>query len=124
MRITISGSQSGEVPLSRLEELATSVQPFPVESPDSKPVLDRALEVLRAKPAATDVIAMLELRKEFGLKKYDTVLQSHNGRDPVCDGAQELLDAIVYITQAKMEGHETTELIPLVNTIMRLVSME
>ena len=123
MKITIPEDHFGELLLNRLEKLAISVQPCPTESEESKPVLDHAIQLLRSKPAATDVITMLELRKEFGLVKYSTVLKSHNGRDPICDGAQELLDAIVYITQAKMEGLKTTELIPLVNTIMRLVSM-
>jgi hypothetical protein len=33
-------------------------------------------------------------------------LRAHNGRDPWVDCLQEMLDGIVYATQAHMEGRE------------------
>jgi hypothetical protein len=39
----------------------------------------------------------------MGEMKYGTVLREHNGRDCVNDLEQELLDALQYLQQAKME---------------------
>jgi hypothetical protein len=49
------------------------------------------------------VIADVEARKAFGLKKYGTLLQAHNGRDALRDLYDELLDAIVYVRQLMEE---------------------
>ena len=38
-------------------------------------------------------------RKAFGLKKYGTELQAHNGRDALVDAYQEALDLVVYLRQ-------------------------
>lgn len=49
------------------------------------------------------VIADMEARKAFGLRKYGTLLQAHNGRDALRDLYDELLDAIVYVRQLMEE---------------------
>lgn len=49
------------------------------------------------------VIEELEARKEFGLKKYGTLLQAGNGRDPFRDALDEALDLVVYIKQILVE---------------------
>lgn len=49
------------------------------------------------------VIADINSRKEFGLKKYGTALQPHNGRDALTDAYQEALDMCKYIRQAIYE---------------------
>ena len=49
------------------------------------------------------VIQDLQARKAFGLEKYGTVLQAHNGRRPYQDLIEELLDAICYAKQAQIE---------------------
>lgn len=54
-----------------------------------------ALEPLRA-----DLIA----RADFGLKKYGTRLRINNGRKAAVDVYQEVLDAIMYAGQARIEG--------------------
>jgi hypothetical protein len=89
-------------------------------SEDIYPAAQAALERIHA---ARSVKYMLQERKAFGLEKYDTVLRSHNGRDSICDGAQELLDAIVYITQARLEDRPVLDLLPLAQTVLRLITM-
>jgi hypothetical protein len=42
-------------------------------------------------------------RKDEGVKKYGTVLQPRNGRNPIMDTYQEVLDGMVYMRQAIWE---------------------
>ena len=49
-------------------------------------------------------------RKQFGLDKYGTILQSGNGRNALKDAFQESLDAIVYIKQEMLESGENDDL--------------
>lgn len=42
-------------------------------------------------------------RKQFGWDKYKSHLQPFNGRDPLKDLYEELLDACVYVRQAMWE---------------------
>lgn len=42
-------------------------------------------------------------RKQFGFAKYKVLLQPFNGRDPLKDLYEEILDAAVYIRQAMWE---------------------
>lgn len=44
-------------------------------------------------------------RRAFGLRKYGTLLRAENGRDQMCDAAEELLDALAYLAAARAEGH-------------------
>lgn len=63
--------------------------------------------VVNEQPAIQDlVIADLEARKQYGLKKYGTLLQAFNGRDALMDAYQEALDRVVYLRQAYEEGIE------------------
>ena len=52
-------------------------------------------------------------RAEFGEKKYGTKLRMLNGRDATYDLWQELLDAIMYAMQARMEGKPGRHLVEL-----------
>jgi hypothetical protein len=45
------------------------------------------------------VIDDMKHRKAFGLAKYSSLLQAHNGRDALMDLYQELLDATCYARQ-------------------------
>ena len=49
------------------------------------------------------VIQDMEARKAFGLQKYGTVLQAHNGRDALLDAYQGVLDLSVYLKQEMQE---------------------
>jgi len=51
-------------------------------------------------PAVWDlVLADMKERDSIGKEKYNTRLQPFNGRDPLIDLYQEILDAAVYIRQ-------------------------
>lgn len=55
-------------------------------------------------PAVWDlVIADMQERDQSGHAKYRTRLQPYNGRDPLVDAYQEMLDAVVYLRQAIYE---------------------
>lgn len=49
------------------------------------------------------VMSDIEARVEAGKEKYGTVLQSHNGRDPLWDAYQEAIDLVLYLRQAIAE---------------------
>jgi hypothetical protein len=52
------------------------------------------------------VLEDIAARKEAGESKYGTVLQSHNGRDPLWDAYQEAIDLVMYLRQAIEERGE------------------
>lgn len=45
-------------------------------------------------------------RKYYGLHKYGTILQAHNGRKPLKDAVEEVVDLCVYLRQASIEEPE------------------
>lgn len=53
----------------------------------------------------TDLVALLWRRLVFGLGKYGTLVQSHNGRDALVDARDELGDLLQYGAQAIIEAH-------------------
>ena len=65
--------------------------------------------------------ADLAARAEVGKKKYGTYLRVNNGRSAIVDTYQEIQDAIMYATQARMEGD--TEAGALVEILIQLGSM-
>ena len=54
-------------------------------------------------PITDLVIADLVERKEFGTAKYGEPLMAFNGRDPLVDLYQELIDAVMYVRQYMTE---------------------
>ena len=52
---------------------------------------------------ADHVLADIHARVEAGEAKYGTKLMTYNGRDPLWDLYQELLDAVFYCRQAILE---------------------
>lgn len=54
-----------------------------------------------AAPSMHDlVIEDMRKRREFGQRKYGTLLQANNGRNPLQDAYEEVLDLAVYLRQA------------------------
>lgn len=49
------------------------------------------------------VLMDLHDRMRMGYRKYQTLLKTHNGRDPLWDAYQEALDLAMYLRQAIME---------------------
>lgn len=55
-------------------------------------------------PSVTDaVMEDLRYRREHGINKYGTELRANNGRDPLVDAYQEVLDLALYLKQTLME---------------------
>jgi hypothetical protein len=48
---------------------------------------------------ASMVKADIEARAQLGKKRYGKRLQAHNGRDPLTDAYQEVLDLAMYLRQ-------------------------
>lgn len=57
-------------------------------------------------PGAARVARDVEKRKQFGITKYGTGLQAFNGRNPLVDAYQEILDGVMYLRQALEEAKE------------------
>lgn len=81
-------------------------QDVAIDQPPPRPgavvVLDEAIcyvEQMEGPGLADD----LRARAEMGKDRYGTLLMTHNGRDAIMDCYQECLDALMYITQAKLE---------------------
>lgn len=51
-----------------------------------------------------DLADLIAERDRFGRAKYDTPLTTHNGRNAMCDAAEEAGDLAVYLQQAALEG--------------------
>jgi hypothetical protein len=80
-------------------------QPQPTTSAQSVPVkpilLDAFARFGGVPPWITEAI---EARTLAGVERYGVALHTHNGRDPVQDLREELLDAMQYLAQAHAEG--------------------
>ena len=62
------------------------------------PAYDQPLPTVNDRPFIQDlVIADMEARKQHGITKYGTALQSGNGRDMLKDAYEEALDLAVYL---------------------------
>jgi hypothetical protein len=67
-----------------------SEQPMPTQSTASESVTDA-------------LIADLRLRQAKGIGTYGTSLMTFNGRDPIRDALEEVLDLAQYLKQIQME---------------------
>lgn len=63
---------------------------------------------------------MIEERKQIGIQRYGTPLQTFNGRDAVQDAVEEALDLVTYLFQAILEGK--VELIEYLNNAARILT--
>lgn len=93
--------------MSSLKQLAAATAE-PMPSGEGQPVSEALIKELRndwgRTPETLDIIKAISQRSEVGLNKYGTVLRVNNGRDCLNDLEQELLDALQYLKQARMEG--------------------
>ena len=53
-----------------------------------------------------EIVELMRERNEFGIKKHGTALQPDNGRDSLADAFQEVLDSVVYVQNAILEGKD------------------
>lgn len=65
------------------------------------PETDQPLPVVNDRPFVQDlVVADIEERKQHGIRKYGTALQSGNGRDMLQDAYEKALDLAIYLRGA------------------------
>lgn len=88
-----------------------SEQPKPTTSAQSRGVLPSALITCAQTydGVARRLCDALAARADLGTARYGTPLLTHNGRDAIRDLREELLDAIMYATQAHLEGRITED---------------
>jgi hypothetical protein len=106
--------------------------PEPPPTGDGEVVLDAILKKIDEAgmghahlfPLQARVRADLVARAEFGLKKYGTRLRTNNGRNAITDLYQEVLDAIMYSMQARMEGKHAGTLVESFLTLAQLIAKE
>lgn len=56
-----------------------------------------------------EIVELMIERDQFGRKKHGVPLQAFNGRNPVNDLSQEILDAIAYTKQSIEEGYDVDD---------------
>jgi len=84
--------EDGGTNLSKIEKEIIAPQPMPKNNNH---------------PAMWDLVQKdMAERDQFGIEKYNTRLQPHNGRDCLFDAYQEALDLVVYLRQAFYERDE------------------
>lgn len=87
-------------------------QPAPIQNNAHPDVADMAIADARIFFANWEVplalfVKDMEERKNLGISRYGVALKPFNGRDPIVDLYQELLDAIVYCKQTLYEIEHT-----------------
>lgn len=70
------------------------------------------------------ITAMLGQRRAFGLAKYSTTLTTNNGRRPLIDALDEILDFLVYTYQDHLEENQTESSDVIGDLIDKLASDE
>jgi len=61
--------------------------------------------IIRRMIPGTALVEQMQARHELGKQKYGVGLQPFNGRDALQDAMEEILDLIVYLEQAALEGN-------------------
>lgn len=56
------------------------------------------------------LINAIAARRELGIRKYGQPVMTHNGRNPLRDAWEEVIDLAVYLTQMMLEAGEELEL--------------
>lgn len=77
-------------------------EPAPIQTDLSEEVLPFVLMQLLDSGRGA-LMADLQARAKLGVERYGTPLMTHNGRDPLADLYQELLDALMYLGQYMIE---------------------
>jgi hypothetical protein len=102
----------GDTPNNGLVEAGAGVglAPEPLPTQNRRPAIqDFVIADVRSFLVGKNVeriVKDLADRKEFGIRKYGTPLQAFNGRRPIVDAYQEVLDAANYLKQAYVEAKE------------------
>ena len=86
-----------------------TIQPKPLVVEDAVSSHDLVIDDIKSSilsyPGCTELVDDMLARKEFGLRKYGTILHPDNGRDHTKDAYDEVLDLLVYL-RTVMESDE------------------
>lgn len=84
---------------------ATVILPPPVlnEEPACWDLVIAALNTAKPDPVDEQLRADIAARDAFGLAKYGTRLKTNDGRNPLVDAYQEVLDLVVYLAKDSAE---------------------
>lgn len=94
------------------QAMADTVDPTPLDVPKTPNTPQPAPEPNDHPHIVDLVVSDLVERKAMGMEKYKTPLQPFNGRKPLVDAYQELLDQCVYLRQRLYEDDHTPEFVP------------
>lgn len=86
-----------------LREVTSASTPEP--SPAPEPGVQGAHDSLAIRMGPGPLTMDLMERRDFGLRKYGTMLTPSNGRDHAVDALQELLDCLAYLECLRRQGH-------------------
>lgn len=87
-------SREFQLPASLLAPINTDPPPHEEQPPP----------IVNHHPVVQDLVRRdIDARKQVGIERYGTPLQPFNGRDPLRDLYEELLDAVMYIRQVMYE---------------------
>ena len=91
-----------------------TIQPKPLLVADAVSshdlVIDDITSSIRSYPGFEELVEDMYERKEFGLRKYGTVLHASNGRDHTKDAYDEVLDLLVYLRTMMAEDEDLYDL--------------
>lgn len=108
-RLQLQVKVNGQI-MKKLEKQNLSIpEPAPIPN-NRRSIHDLVIEDLENFFIDSYLVKDVKDRKQFGLDKYGTILQSGNGRNALKDAFQESLDAIVYIKQEMLESGENDDL--------------
>jgi hypothetical protein len=80
-------------------------QPAPVQTAHSEAVLPH-LAIALLESSSGSLWGFIKARAVLGLERYGTALETHNGRCATKDTLDELLDALFYHVQERLEDGE------------------
>jgi hypothetical protein len=69
------------------------------------------------------IVRGIEARRELGVRKYGTALQTFNGRDATVEAWEEAIDLLTYTHQIEMEDGDTGSLIDIALEILARLTM-
>ena len=100
----------------------TGEQPRPTTSAQSVAVEPLLLDAIGCFAGVPPWVAQtIKARTHIGVERYGAPLHTHNGRDPVRDLREELLDALQYLAQAHAEERIPTDVyVPALEAILNL----
>lgn len=99
-------------------------QPEPIGN-NSQPSWDLVIEDYRSKNKHSfveNIVELMKMRNEIGIKRYGVPLQPYNGRDSVIDAIDEATDLTVYLKNCQREGYEVDGILENhINTMYKII---